>query len=538
MRLALRPGAPPAGGRDLRAQGTGKADGMTFFSSLLGFLLTLCLNLGPALAQDGDLRLLHVNDFHGFAEPHRPLGSLELQGGAAYLAFQVKRLRAAKPSLFLAAGDMIQGDNWANLFEGASVVELLNALQVDAMVLGNHEFDFGQEVLKKRLKEAKFPVLAANLQGLSGIQPAVVKQVGGIKVAILGVITPDTAVTTHPRNVTGLTFTSPEAAVREHLPRLRREADLVVVLSHLGFAADRKLAKQVPGIDVIVGGHSHTRLKEPVKVNGTYIVQAFEHGKVLGVLDLSLRRGKVVRAAGRLVEIKPEVGQADPEVLEIVKKYQQKVDSSLNEVVGEAAADLDASQARIKETNLGNLVADVLREKTGADVAILNGGSFRASIPRGPITRKQLYTALPFDNYLVALRLTGRQLREALEHGVSGVAQKEGRFPQVSGLRFSYRPAAPPGQRVTEVEVGGRPLEDAKTYTVATNDFLAAGGDGYTVFGAALKAGGLTSTGGLLQSEALVYNDPGTWVREVLILYLKAHPQVAPQVEGRIRALP
>lgn len=501
-------------------------------------VLAVFLGLGPVLAQDGEVRLLHVNDFHGFAEPYRPLGSLELKGGAAYLAFQAKRLRAGKPSLLLAAGDMIQGDNWANLFEGASVMELMNAMGFDAMVVGNHEFDFGQEVLKKRLGEARFPILGANVQGLPELKPYVIKEAGGVKVGVLGIITPETAVNTHPKNVTGLRFLSPEIAVREYLPRLRAEADLIVVLSHLGFAEDRKLAQRAPGIDVIVGGHSHTRLDQPVKVNGTYIVQAFEHGKFLGVLDLTLRQGKVVRADGRLVEIKPTVGQADLEILKIVKKYQQKVDNLLNDVVGEATTDLDATHARDRETALGNLVADIMKDKAGTDAALINGGSLRASIPRGPITRKQLYTALPFNNYLVAFRLTGRQLREALEYGVSGVAQREGRFPQVAGLHFSFRPAAPPGGRVTEVRVGGKPLDPTKTYTVATNDFLAAGGDGYTVFGEALKAGGLTSTGGMLQSDALVYNDPGTWVRDVLVAYLKSHGRVASRVEGRIRALP
>ncbi len=501
-------------------------------------LLAVLLGGGAALAQDGELRLLHVNDFHGFAEPYRPLGSLELKGGAAYLAFQAKRLRAEKPSLLLAAGDMIQGDNWANLFQGASVMELLNAMGFDAMVVGNHEFDFGQAILKQRLSEAKFPVLGANVRGLPGLKPYVVKEVGGLKVALLGVITPDTAVSTHPQNVLGLSFLSPEAAVREFLPRLRAEADLVVVLSHLGFAEDRKLAQRVPGLAVIVGGHSHTRLEQPVKVNDTIIVQAFEHGKFLGVLDLTVRQGKVTQARGRLVEIKPEAGPADPEILKIVKKYQQKVDILLNDVVGETATDLDATQARVRETTLGNLVADVMRDKVGADAALINGGSLRASIPRGRITRKQLYTALPFDNYLVAFRLTGRQLQAALEYGVSGVERREGRFPQVSGLSFAYRPAAPPGCRVTEVAVGARPLEPDRHYTVATNDFLAAGGDGYTVFGEVLKAEGLASTGGMLQSGALVYNDPGTWIRDLLVDYLKTHGRVAPRLEARIRAVP
>lgn len=506
--------------------------------ALLVVVILLVLGASPLAAREGKIRILHVNDFHGFAEPHRPLGSLELQGGAAYLAAAVKRLRAARPSLLLAAGDMIQGDNWANLFQGASVIELMNAMGFNAMVVGNHEFDFGQEVLKKRIRQAVFPILGANVKGLPGLRPYVVKSVGGVRVAIVGVVTPDTPQATHPRNVAGLTFADPAATVRKYLPRLKQEADLVVVLSHLGYAEDRKLAKAVPGIDVIVGGHSHTRVERPEKVNGTWIVQAYEHGKFLGVLDLTVRRGRVTAVRGRLVPIGPGQGPADPHILALVKKYQQQVDSLLNVVVGEAAVDLDAEQARLQETALGNLVADILRHKTGAETALINGGTLRAGIPKGPVTRKQIYTALPFDNYVVAFRLTGAQMRQALEHGVAGLPERQGRFPQVAGLTFTYRASAPPGSRIGEVQVGGQPLDPGRTYTLATIDFLAAGGDGYSVFGEVLKEGGLSATGGMLQSGALVYNDPGTYLRDLVLEYFQRHSPVSAGVEGRIRSLP
>ena len=509
-----------------------------FFRWWLVILAVCLLGAAPAAAREAKIRLLHVNDFHGFAEPYRPLGRLELQGGAAYLAAQVKRLRAARPSLLLAAGDMIQGDNWANLFQGASVIELMNAMGFDAMVVGNHEFDFGREVLQERVRQAAFPVLGANVQGLPDLKPYVVRKVGAVRVAILGVVTPDTAQATHPKNVAGLSFTPPATVVREYLPRLRQEADLVVVLSHLGYAADRQLAQEVPGIDIIVGGHSHTRLDRPVRVNGTWIVQAFEHGRFLGVLDVTVERGRMKASEGRLVPIRPGSGPADPEILALVKKYQRQVDSLLNVVVGEAATDLDAREARVQETALGNLVADILKARAGAETALINGGTLRAGIPKGPVTRKQVYTALPFDNYLVALRLTGAQILAALEHGIAGLPEREGRFPQVAGLKFAYRPGAPPGRRVAEVEIGGRPLEPERTYTLATIDFLAAGGDGYTVFGEVLKAAGLSGNGGLLQSTALTYNDPGTWVRDLVADHFTRHSPVSARVEGRIRALP
>ena len=257
-----------------------------------GILLVLFLVIPAAGAT---LRLLYVNDFHGFAEPHKPLKASEPLGGMAYLAGEVERLRRGQPTLLLAAGDMIQGNNWANLFQGKSSIELMNAMKFDAMVVGNHEFDYGQEVLKERLKEAGFPFLGANVQGLPGLKPYVIKNLQGVRVAIIGVTTPDTPISSHPRNVTGLKFSPPETAVAACLKELQGKADLVVVLSHIGYPEDRALAQKTPGIDVIIGGHTHTRLETPAVVNHTIIGQAWEHAKALGVLDLDLKDGKIVK---------------------------------------------------------------------------------------------------------------------------------------------------------------------------------------------------------------------------------------------------
>ncbi|MBM4286498.1 MAG: bifunctional metallophosphatase/5'-nucleotidase [Deltaproteobacteria bacterium] len=503
-----------------------------FFAVSLSLLISVCD------AREISLRILYFNDFHGFAEPYKPLGSEEKVGGITYFAAKLNKLRREKPSVFLAAGDMIQGDNWANLFQGRSVIELLNVMRLDAMVLGNHEFDFGQAVLRRRLREARFPVLGANVQGLKGIKPYVIKKVQGVRVAIVGIATPDTAVSTHPRNVAGLKFLSPEDTVKKYLPSLKRRADLVILLTHLGYPVDRALAEKAPGADVIVGGHTHTKLVKPTVIGRTVIVQAWEHAKALGVLDLELKDGKVVKAEGRLEEIKPVAGQEDPKTLHIVKKYQSRVDAILNVKIGVALVDLDADQVRVRETRLGNLVADIIRQRAGAQAAIINGGGIRTSINQGDIIRKQVYAALPFDNYIVAIRLTGRQIRDTLEHGVSGLEELAGRFPQVSGLTFTYDPTAPPGSRVREVTVGGQPLEPEREYTVATNDFLAAGGDGFTAFGEAIRADRTFEVaGGMLKSARLVFSDAGTWIRDVVIDYISARKQVGAELEGRIKAV-
>jgi 5'-nucleotidase / UDP-sugar diphosphatase len=498
------------------------------------FLLLFTAALVSCATQH-EIRILHVNDFHGFAAAYKPYGSDEIQGGLAFLAQRAEELRAEKPTLFLAAGDMIQGNNWANLFQGKSSVEVMNAMNFDAMVVGNHEFDFGQAVLKERIREAKFPVLGANVSGLSTVKPYIIKDLNGLSVAVIGVVTDDTPVTTHPGNVIGLQFLSPEDMVEKYVRELRGKSDIIVVLSHMGFSADSELAKKVDGIDVIVGGHSHTKVDTPVLIGKTYIVQAFEHSKVLGVLDLSVKNDSVVRVSGRLEPIKP-VGKENETVRAIIAKYQQRVDATMNDRVGTSLTDLDGENVRLKETNLGNFIADGMRKTSGADAAIVNGGSIRTSIRQGQVRVSDVYAVVPFDNYIVAIKMTGQQIRDTLEHGVSAVENKEGRFPQVSGLVFTYDRLAPKGSRVKEVLIGGNPLVADREYTIATNDFLAAGGDGFKAFGDAVKSSkDYAVIGGAMKGDKLVYSDSGKWLRDVIIDFIKIQREISPKVEGRIR---
>jgi len=507
--------------------------------TVLWIALLCCLVVSPVEAGRTEIRILHVNDFHGFAEPHQPLGSSEMVGGIAYLAARAKELRREKPSLLLAAGDMIQGNNWANLFQGESVIRVMNGMRFDAMVVGNHEFDFGQDVLRTRISEAQFPVLGANVEWLEGLKPYVVLELGGLKVAVIGVVTEDTPVSTHPRNVVGLKFQSPQETLKRWVAALQGTSDVIIALSHCGYPADRKLAENVPGIHVIVGGHSHTKLAEPAVVGNTVIVQAWEHGKVLGVLDLTWEEGRLMKWEGRLEEVRPEPGEVDQPVQTIVEEYEGRLDAALSQKVGEALCDLDGEHVRQRETNFGDLIADIMRDTSGADATIINGGGIRTSIRRGEVLVKHVYSALPFDNYIVAIQLTGREIREALEHGVSGVERGEGRFPQVSGLSFSYRPSAPEGSRVQEVRVAGQPLDADREYVVGTNDFLAAGGDGYRAFGDAItRSKDFAIVGGMMKGERLRYSDAGRWLRDVVIDSIREKGSLCPGVEGRIAELP
>jgi 5'-nucleotidase / UDP-sugar diphosphatase len=502
--------------------------------SVILFCLTLVF-LGSLSLQAGEpvkLRLLYLNDFHGYGEPSKSSANPNQWGGIALLAAEVDRLRQERPTLLLAAGDMIQGHPWANLFEGRSTIEVMNAMGFSAMVLGNHEFDFGQEILIHRMEEARFPVLAANVQGLKGARPYIIQEVGGLKIAIIGLVTENTPTSTHPKNVKGLAFTSPMATSRKILKELEPKPDLVIILSHLGFPADRRLAKAVKGIPVIVGGHTHTRIETPVKVEDTLIVQAWEHGKVLGLLDLTIQDGKVLQYEGRLIPIRREEISPDPVIAKIVEGYNKKAEALLEEVIGEALVDLQAEGSRSRETNLGNLVADILRNETKADGALINGGGLRDDLLKGPIKGKHLLSVLPFRNFPMVLKVKGHELKAVLEHGLSDLSGSCGCFPQISGMGITYDPAAPAGERITSLRIREKPLEPEAWYTLATFDFLAAGGDGYSILSELLSP----KDGVAGKSSRLVLFESGREIREVVTAYIKDKKQVSAHTEGRIRS--
>jgi len=502
----------------------------------VAIVLFLSLTVVPGVFGDETrIRILHVNDFHGFAEPYKPLGAQEVLGGAAYLAAAVNCLRGEGPTLLVAGGDMIQGHTWANLSRGESSIELMNTMKFDVMVVGNHEFDFGQDALKKRISEATFPVLAANIYGMEALKPYAIKEVGGVRVGFLGVVAEDTPVLTHPGNVTGLRFDPVRETVEKYLPEVRAKSDIVVVLSHIGYPADRMLAEKVRGIDIIIGAHSHTKVVDPPRIGDTLIVQAWEHAKALGIVDITLEGGRIKGAKGRVEEIKPVEGLGDKAVEAIVLKYKQVVDVTLSQVIGTADVDLDAENIRRTETNLGNLIADIIRDVSNADAALINSGAIRTSIRKGDIRAKDIYSVVPFDNYIVAIRVKGARIREALEHGYSAVEKGVGGFPQVSGILLKYDLSMTPGSRITEIRVKGRPLDPDEEYTVATIDFIASGGDGYKAFGDAITSShDYVVVGGAMKGEKVVYSDPGTWLRDTVIRWIQSRKSVSPQVEGRM----
>lgn len=504
--------------------------------SAVAFILALLLSVSLVVsAQSGEIVILHTNDIHGHLTSF-PAGESTM-GGFDRLIGQVRALREEHPGrvLWLDGGDTWHGTNLANLTLGESVVDLLGAGGLDAMVLGNHDFNYGQSVLRQLAEDAAFPVLSANVvteDGESLVAPTALFKAGEIAVGVLGLTTPDTPIATHPRNTLGLVFNDPIEVAREYVPRLQREADLVVVLSHLGHTQEVLLAETVPGIDVIVGGHSHTLLPSPVQVGDTLIVQANEWGKYLGVLQLTIDGGDVIAYEGRLIPITPELTQ-DEAILSLLGEWEGKMSELLDVVIGETLVHLDGERTnvRMRETNLGNLIADIVRDSASAEMALVNGGSIRTSAPPGLITLGTIYEILPFENTVYGLLLTGERLLAALENGVAYHAFGAGRFLQVSGLHYSFDPKAPAGQRVKEVRVRvspdnpqGEPLVLHEVYRVAATDFISYGGDGFDMLVDAPRYYGASAQGGTYMSE--LFRD-----------HLAMVGTVAPEIEGRITIL-
>ncbi|WP_241738843.1 bifunctional metallophosphatase/5'-nucleotidase [Anoxybacillus flavithermus] len=298
---------------------------------------------------------------------------------------------------------------------------------------------------------------------------------------------------------------------------LKGKVDHIVVLSHSGLQTDEKLANNVSGVDVILGGHSHDTIEAPKKFKYAYVSQAFEYGKALGQTNLLFYKGKLIGVNGFLYR-DHATKQEDAAIRSIVDTYKNTTDSTLQQVIATIDVNLDGERAnvRTKETNLGNLIADAMRQALQTDVALTNGGGIRASIPKGDVTRNHILTTLPFANTLVKVSMSGADLKKALEHGVRLYPEQNGGFPHVSGIRFTFDATKPAGSRITSVQINGQPLDETKTYTVATNDFIAKGGDGYDMF-----------------KSSTIEFDSGELLSTVVMNYLQSNKPI-PTVEGRI----
>ncbi|HPA55706.1 MAG TPA: 5'-nucleotidase C-terminal domain-containing protein, partial [Bacillota bacterium] len=410
------------------------------------------------------------------------------------IASKVKEIRSSNENvLVLDAGDTFHGQTISSLVEGESVVEVMNIIKYDAMVPGNHDFNYGQERLLELSQMTNFPIVAANITKADGsafLSPYFIKEFKGVKVGIFGLATPETTYKTNPNNVKGLTFEDPTAAAERMVQELEGKADIIIALAHLGLDesseyTSKLVAEKVDGIDLIIDGHSHTVLTEGLKVGDTLIVQTGEYDKNFGIVELACENGSVTAAKASLITIEAaEQLPEDAEVLQAIEGIKAEQDVITSVVIGRTEVELDGVREHVRagETNLGNLITEAILKATGADAVITNGGGIRASIDTGDITKGEVITVLPFGNYVVVKKIKGSDIIAALEHGVSQYPAPNGGFPHVAGIRFAFDPAAAAGSRITKAEIGGKALDPNAEYLLATNDFMAVGGDNYTMF--------------------------------------------------------
>lgn len=523
------------------------------------FLAGLLLSCTPSRHHDSQsdsqihhLVVLHTNDTHGhpvkfFQYPAPDVGGLPAR------ATVVARIREQHRNvLVLDAGDLNTGRLESNLFKARPDLEGYNYIGYDAMAIGNHEFDNPIGVLREQMELATFPFISANVRTKGGeylAEPYIIKELNGLKVAIFGLTTKETEVIGNPENTRDLVFEDEIEIANNLVPELRRKADLVIALVHLGIydsssKGSKRLAYEVSGIDLIVDGHSHTKLDAPIVVthpltgHNTPIVQAWKWGLILGKVDLFVQNKRVIDYRFEAIPInlkevekRPDgakvyhfIGEEipeDPKLLDLLKPYVAKAESVLFKVIGQAEATFFYDGVREEENPLGNLVADSMLWYTkylGADFALQNGGGIRADLPEGRLTERMIYEALPFDSTVVVLTLDGKSVQSLFEY-MATISSGEGGFPQVServSMTIDMRK-----KKCTQVMINGKPLDTSRTYKIATNSYLAAGGDGYRIFLKAIDA-----------------YDSSMFQRDVLIEYIEyLGGRIKPQTLDRIQIL-
>jgi 2',3'-cyclic-nucleotide 2'-phosphodiesterase (5'-nucleotidase family) len=475
------------------------------------------------------ITILHTNDFHMYLLGSTDATTKKPIGGSARIYTLVQRERAYNPNTLLVdAGDIIGGGPPIGaFFYGKDVIETYNAMGYDIATTGNHEFDWGYAKFKEITAPANYEYINANIVDSNTnstiLPPYSIKSFGFVDIGFIGVDTTDLPVLVNPTGIEGLTVLDPTATINNYATSLKDKAEYTVVLSHLGYDVDKTVAAKISNVNLIIGGHSHTVLTKPDFVNGIPIVQTGNYGNNVGkevVEFVATPTGaKIVGFRYNLIPITDSLPE-DPTIKALIAPYNDEVTKKMSVVIGEALVDLDGERANVrsKETNLGDFIADWMKAISGTDIAITNSGGIRASIPKGPITVGSVYTTIPFDNLLVKLELTGKQITAALENGFSMVETAQGRFPQISGITVKVNLKNAPNSRVVEVLVNGKTIELDKVYTVAVLDFMAAGGDGYTAMTQAKSSKWVT----------------GNWMRDDLVDYIKAHPEVNVTVDGRI----
>ena len=525
----------------------------------VGLLAATLLALSTSAAfADYQLNILHFNDFHSRVESINKFDATcsaaeeaknECFGGAARLKAAIDQRRAALAGqnvVVLDAGDNFQGSLFYTTYKGAAEVEFLNDMKIDAMTVGNHEFDDGEGPLAAFLDKAQFPVVTANLvvddQSKLGnhIKKSIVLDIGSQKIGIVGAVTTETPELASPGP--HVKITDDAAAISAEVDALKSQGvNKIIALTHVGYPRDVEKIAKIAGVSVVVGGHSHTLLSNTdPKAAGPYptmvdnpagykvpVVQAASYSKYLGDLVITFDdNGAVKDAKGDPILLDASI-KPDPTILARVQEMAKPIQELRKKIIGNSQGPIEGAReiCRVQECSMGNLVADAMLDRTkaqGISIAIQNGGGLRASIGAGDVSMGDVLTVLPFQNTVATFQLTGADVKAALENGLSQIDDSAGRFPQVAGLKYSFDKSKPPGSRLVSVDVQEgtefKPIDPEKTYGVVSNNYMRAGGDGYAVFA----------------KDGKNAYDFGPNLESVVADYLGAHNPYKPYTDGRI----
>ncbi len=479
--------------------------------------------------------VLHTNDHHGHPIRFNNFADQNVGGLPARLSYVQLVRKTTKNVLVLDAGDINTGRPESSFFDAEPDIIGYNAIGYDAATLGNHEFDKSPEVLRKQISDATFPFVNANikfksseqkLNPISKVKPYIIKDFGNCKVAVFGLLLATTHETATPSSVTNLEFRDEVEAAQKIVPELRKQSDYVIALTHLGIEdtnneGSRRLAKLVPGIDLIVDGHTHTKVEQPLlEKNATSqknvpIVQAYEWGLIVGKTDVTINTNNENSVRFENIPMTSQMPE-DENLKRTLQSYAQKLEPILAQKLGEATNAFEFGKHREQETAIANILADATlwtTQKQNADFAFLNTGSIRTGLGRGTITRKDVFEMLPYENTLVIETLNGKQVRE-LFNTASAVPLGKGAFPAISGAKFEILRTQ---KKAGKIWIHNQPLNENKQYRIATHGYLAAGGDGYTIL-----------------SKAQNKFDTSLFLRDALANYIQVKKQIAPVTDNRI----
>jgi 2',3'-cyclic-nucleotide 2'-phosphodiesterase (5'-nucleotidase family) len=465
------------------------------------------------------LTFLQINDVYSTTP-------IDGAGGLARVATLKRKLSSGgHPVVMALAGDFLSPSVASTVFKGEQMVAALNAAGLDFATFGNHEFDFGIDVLTQRMSESKFQWIVSNVldarngKAIGNSVPYVIRDFGDLKVGFIGLCLTTAQIAPGARG--SFRFIEPTQAAAQYIPLLkRRGANVIVAITHLTFAEDSDLVARFPQIDLVIGGHEHYPITSVEQ--HALISKAGSDAKFVARIDVNRTPGRsVVRRFFELIPVTSALPD-DPDTAKVIADYESRLGRELDTVVGSTSTPLDATDARlVQETALGNLIADALRADVGADVGLANAGGARGSriYPAGPLTRRTLLSIHPFGNVVCKIAVSGRVLLDALNSGVSKLPAGAGQFPQLSGVTMKVDVRGPPGNRVSDVRVNAEPLDPDKTYTVALPDYVQKGGDNYSMF---------------IGQKVLVDAQSGDLLVTALEKYIAAKHDVAPSIEGRI----